>query len=307
MCFSSTIAMAIKFLKPQALLGSNADDDYLRTVLRYGDTTNPQAQLNAIADYGLKGGFTTKATFSDLQEILRAGRPVPVGFLHRGTPQRPSGGHWVLLTGLTDTHAVFHDPYGELDNVNGGYPRPGQGGRDVLYTLKNWLPRWTHGGEAWLLDVTDPVVAVPTPPTQHRHNRPEYKADWDSVKAIGRYFGAKWPQVVAAQWVQESGRGQYPSGKFNYFGIKGTPGTVKTTREFFNNEWVTIEDTFKDYPSPYACIEDLIRMWYKDYKGFRGVNRATSWKECCWLLRKEGYATDPKYATHLIQKVEESE
>ena len=39
MCFSSTVAMAIKFLKPQALLGVNADDDYLRTVLKFGDTS----------------------------------------------------------------------------------------------------------------------------------------------------------------------------------------------------------------------------------------------------------------------------
>ena len=28
MCFSSTCAMAVKYLKPQALLGSNADDIY---------------------------------------------------------------------------------------------------------------------------------------------------------------------------------------------------------------------------------------------------------------------------------------
>jgi hypothetical protein len=31
--------MAIKYLLPDALKGSNADDDYLRTVLKYGDTT----------------------------------------------------------------------------------------------------------------------------------------------------------------------------------------------------------------------------------------------------------------------------
>jgi hypothetical protein len=40
MCFSSTCAMAIKYLLPGALRGSNADDDYLRTVLKYGDTTS---------------------------------------------------------------------------------------------------------------------------------------------------------------------------------------------------------------------------------------------------------------------------
>jgi hypothetical protein len=293
--------MAIKFLKPQALLGFNADDDYLRTVLRYGDTTNPRAQLNAIADYGLKGQFTTKASLRDLQEILKAGRPVPVGFLHHGTPQRPSGGHWALLTGLTATTARFHDPYGELDNVNGGYPRPGIGGRNAVYTLRNWLPRWTHGGEAWLLDVTNPVAA-PSPPKV-----PEYKTDWASVRAIGQHFRARWPQVVAAQWALESGYGKFQSGRNNFFGIKGTPGTTKSTKEFLNGKWVTISDTFKDYFSPQACIEDLIRMWYRDYKGFRGVNRASSWRECCELLRKEGYATDPSYVTKLTKLIEEND
>ena len=35
MCFSSSVAMAIKFLKPEALLGVNADDDYLKVVLSF--------------------------------------------------------------------------------------------------------------------------------------------------------------------------------------------------------------------------------------------------------------------------------
>lgn len=297
MCFSSTIAMAIKFLKPKALLGSNADDDYLRTVLRYGDTTFVAAQQKAIRDYGLDSRFTTKASFGDLQRILSEGRPVPVPFLHHGPPSTPfGGGHWVLLTGLTETHARFHDPYGELDNVNGGYPRPGVGGKNVLYTLRNWLPRWNHGGQAWLLDVFDPA---PTPNAPEIAQVPGYNADWASVRAIARHFGAKFPQAVAAQWAIESGFGEHQSGKNNFFGIKGTPGTTKSTREFLNGKWVTISDTFKDYPSPQANIEDLIRLWYKDYRGFLGVNRASSWEECCELLRKEGYATDPSYVDKL--------
>ena len=37
MCFSSTCAMAVKYLRPDALKGSNADDTYLHTLRRYGD------------------------------------------------------------------------------------------------------------------------------------------------------------------------------------------------------------------------------------------------------------------------------
>lgn len=301
MCYSSTVAMAIKFLKPEALSGSNADDDYLKRVLSFGDTIYTSAQRAAIQTYGLKSYFTRKGTLADLRRILGEGRPVPVPWLHHGHRDAPrGGGHWGLLTGLTDTRGRFHDPYGELDNVNGGYPRPGIGGRNVWYTLKNWLPRWQHGGEAWYLDVYAPIT---TPDKPKVPSGPKYNADWASVAAIATYYGAKWPQVVAAQWALESGWGKTVSGTHNFFGIKGTPGTVKPTKEFLNGQWVTVNATFKNFASPNACIEEVIRLWYKDYRTFKGVNKAESNAECCVLLKKEGYATDPKYPDLLAKLV----
>jgi hypothetical protein len=62
MCFSSTCAMAIKYLLPDALRGSNADDDYLRTVLKYGDTTSSTSQVKACQQYGVFASFYTKGT-----------------------------------------------------------------------------------------------------------------------------------------------------------------------------------------------------------------------------------------------------
>jgi len=303
MCFSSSMAMGVKYLWPQALLGSNADDDYLRTVLKYGDTTNPAAQVRAAADYNVRAVFHRNGSLQSLRDRLKAGLPVPVGFLHQGPASAPrGGGHWVLVIGLTDTHVVVHDPYGELDNVNGGYPRRGIGGRAVRYSLKNWLPRWEVEGKGtgWFMDMRR-VEAVAKPVPQ----KSRYEASWKAVELVAGDCGAKWPQVVAAQWALESGWGKHLSGKFNFFGIKGTTGTKKETKEFLNGKWVTITDTFKDYPSPEACIEDLIRLWYKDYKGFKGVNRATSWEECCQLLQREGYATDPTYPQKLIKLIKE--
>jgi hypothetical protein len=303
MCFSSTMAMGVKYLWPQALLGSNADDDYLRTVLKYGDTTNPTAQIRAAAEYKVAATFHKNGSVRSLRDRLAAGLPVPVGFLHHGPASAPrGGGHWVLLIGLTETHGVFHDPYGELDNVNGGYPRRGVGGRAVQYSLRNWLPRWEVEGRGtgWFMDIRR-VSQEQQPP-----QKVAYKAEWDGVKAIASLEGARWPQVVAAQWALESGWGKHTSGRNNFFGIKGTPGTEHTTKEFLNGKWVTIRDTFKDYSTPEACISDLIRLWYKDYKGYKGVNRASSWEECCHLLRKEGYATDPDYPQKLIRLIKEN-
>jgi predicted chitinase len=142
MCFSSSVAMAIKFLKPDALKGSNADDTYLKTVLKYGKSTDPNAQAKAALEYGVKLTNRFDGTHKSLLEALKRG-PVCVGFLHHGPISAPrGGGHRILLIGATETHGIFHDPYGELDNVNGGYEKIGSGGKSVRYSWKNFLPRW---------------------------------------------------------------------------------------------------------------------------------------------------------------------
>jgi predicted chitinase len=142
MCRSSTNAMAIKAINPGALLGSNADDDYLKAVLRYGDTTEATPHVKAAAEFGVRLTNRTDGTLESLLEALRKG-PVGVGWLHHGRPSAPrGGGHHTLLIGATDTHVIMHDPYGEADLVNGGYAKIGSGGKDVLYSWKNWLPRW---------------------------------------------------------------------------------------------------------------------------------------------------------------------
>jgi hypothetical protein len=124
---------------------------------------------------------------------------------------------------------------------------------------------------------------------------------WEGIETAAALAGAKFPEVVAAQWALESAYGTALSGKNNFFGIKGTPGTVKTTWEDYGNGPVTIKATFKDFSSVYACVEHLVGQWYKDYKGYKGVNRATSREDCAYLLKREGYATDPIYAQKLIK------
>lgn len=128
---------------------------------------------------------------------------------------------------------------------------------------------------------------------------------WDGIEAAAKKAGAKFPEVVAAQWALESAFGTALSGKNNYFGIKGTPGTVKTTWEDYGNGPVTIKATFKDFATPYDCVNHLVTQWYKDYKGYKGVNRASSREDCAYLLKKEGYATDPIYAQKLIRLMEQ--
>ncbi len=120
MCFSSSCAMLLAFLKPGALTGPNGDDQYLARVQQFGDTTDPAAQIQALASYGITARFSNQASISTLEEQIAAGIPVPCGYLHRGPISRPAGGgHWLIVVGITPTHLIVHDPFGEADLVNG--------------------------------------------------------------------------------------------------------------------------------------------------------------------------------------------
>lgn len=147
MCFSSTCAMAVKYLNPAALQGSNADDDYLATVNKYGDSTEAAAQAAACKEYGVSARFKVIGSKSLLVNEINKGFPVAVGVLHHGRVTAPrGGGHWMLAIGESENFGTFHDPYGEMDVVNGGYVKVGNGGKAVNYTWKNWLPRWEVDG-----------------------------------------------------------------------------------------------------------------------------------------------------------------
>ena len=100
---------------------------------------------------------------------------------------------------------------------------------------------------------------IETPP------KPAFDNTWDGVIAAAQSAGAKYPELVAAQWALESNWGKHPSGEHNYFGIKGT-GSTRTTQEFIDNTWVTITDGFVNFPDLRSCITYLVDRWYKDYK-----------------------------------------
>jgi len=122
---------------------------------------------------------------------------------------------------------------------------------------------------------------------------------WQMIATLAQKAGANYPELVAAQWACESGWGKYQSGKNNFFGIKGS-GTKKETQEWDGAKFITIMDEFKDYQSPEECVNDLVEKWYKDYRGYSGVNDAKNREEAARELVRQGYATDPKYADKLI-------
>lgn len=135
---------------------------------------------------------------------------------------------------------------------------------------------------------------------------PKGDVSWSGIKNLAKQAGAKYPECVAAQWALESGWGKHTSGKNNFFGLKGAGTTVMTT-EYLNGAYVSMEDSFIDFPSPGACVKYLVERWYLDYGGYRGVNNTSNRNECARELVRQGYATDPHYAEKLIRLMNEND
>lgn len=145
MCFSSSCAMLVEALRPGTLSGPNGDDAYLGRVLRYGDTTDPMAQLKALSSYGIEASFTKHANWQMVERRIDSGVPVPLGFLHHGTASAPGGGgHWLCCIGYTPDALIVHDPFGEIDLARGGYLN--NWGARLRYSRKNFGPRWMVEG-----------------------------------------------------------------------------------------------------------------------------------------------------------------
>lgn len=163
MCFSSTCAMAAEALIPGCLAGPGQPDDrYLTIVGRFGDTTNATAQIKALASLGIKAKFRDDGQLETLRAKLREGVPIPVGWLHRGPANAPTGGgHWSLVRGwdAVARKVIHNDPNGEAELVSGGYTTTAVGsGRSVRYSWQNWGPRWMAEGvgSGWWLDLSKP-------------------------------------------------------------------------------------------------------------------------------------------------------
>ena len=153
MCFSSSMAMAMDYLDSDAIEGD--DDWYLNEVFKYGDSVSSDAQLAAARSLGFEVDFHMDGSEQDLIDQLDKGIPVPIGILHNGSVDHPTGGgHWICLIGYDSKYFHVHDPFGELSLISGGYPKAGpEDGKDQRYTRKNLMKRWliANDHDGWMM------------------------------------------------------------------------------------------------------------------------------------------------------------
>jgi ABC-type bacteriocin/lantibiotic exporter with double-glycine peptidase domain len=140
-CFSSSAAMVARFYGKV-----RGDNEYIKLRSKYGDTTDAQAQIKTLQSLGLNARLLTNCSADFIESELRAGRPLMVGWLHKGPVTAPTGGgHWSVIIGFTDSAFIFNDPNGEADIINGGYINNTKGA-GIAYSRKNWLRRWEVDG-----------------------------------------------------------------------------------------------------------------------------------------------------------------
>ena len=140
-CFSSSCAMLLEAIKLGTLQGANGDDQYLAVVQRFGDTTDANAQLRALAHFGVTARLVQNADFQLIEQQIARGIPVPCGYLHRGPVDRPTGsGHWLVVVGHTPTQVVVNDPWGEPDLIHG--TTLNANGMGLRFSRQNFGKRW---------------------------------------------------------------------------------------------------------------------------------------------------------------------
>jgi flagellum-specific peptidoglycan hydrolase FlgJ len=128
--------------------------------------------------------------------------------------------------------------------------------------------------------------------------------------------------VTIAQAILESGYGTTSLGMEanNLFGMKAElsnnawPSSwkgktfTKSTKEYLNKKWRTVTAVFRSYSSFAESIADhssyLANAMNGDKLRYEGVVGNTSYKSTLKLIKKGGYATDPKYVTKLCNIIE---
>jgi hypothetical protein len=132
--------------------------------------------------------------------------------------------------------------------------------------------------------------------------------NWHHIATLAKKHGAKYPMLVAAQWALESGWGKSIVGN-NPFGLKGSNVKAVTT-EYVNGKPRQVLGSFLKFYDIEEAVRYLVDHWYKDYRNgnntYRGVNNAKNRNAAAWQLVHEGFATDPAYATKLIDIMEKN-
>jgi hypothetical protein len=137
---------------------SEPESVYMRILIKYGDTTDNDAQTKALKALGIDSYFSFSLSTKDVLDSLQAGIPVVVGFAYG------SGGHICLVVGHDPIHKLWlvHDPFGIRHGASDAYDIGAYGAYDhYSYDVFQQLFLDSGGNTGWGRIVTS-IANKPT-------------------------------------------------------------------------------------------------------------------------------------------------
>lgn len=121
------------------------------------------------------------------------------------------------------------------------------------------------------------------------------------------------PSIILGQAILESNSGTSSlSAQYNnLFGIKAfgdEPKVILYTKEYVDDKWIEVPEPFRSYPTWEASMDDHVDLfkegvnWNRDL--YLKVLTADNYHEAAKELQTVGYATDPDYASKIIDVIE---
>ena len=149
-CFDSAAAMVAAFHRTVQSQGA-----YRKVRRKHGDTTEVHAQVSALRSLGLDAEFRQNVRVEDIEIEIDAGRPIMVGWLHRGdfTKGNPAVcnsegcGHWSVIIGYDKDDFIAMDPMGKPDMEHGGHDTT-KSGELIKMSRPAFYQRFLIEGEA---------------------------------------------------------------------------------------------------------------------------------------------------------------
>jgi len=149
-CFDSAAAMVANFYR-----AVKSQNEYRQVRRRFGDTTEVHSQVSALRALGLDAEFRKNVRVEDIEIEIDAGRPLMVGWLHRGNfaEGQPAVcdsegcGHWSVIVGYNKDEFIAMDPMGKPYMETGGH-NPRRSGELIKMLRPAFYQRFLIEGEA---------------------------------------------------------------------------------------------------------------------------------------------------------------
>jgi murein L,D-transpeptidase YcbB/YkuD len=132
-----------------------------------------------------------------------------------------------------------------------------------------------------------------------------------AAQSVGRKYNVL-PSLLISMACLESNFGQsgLASRGHNLFGVKGSyqgQSVTMATKEYINNQWVTIQAKFKSYPGWAESLEDVCLLFTNgvswDRSKYHNLIGEQNIEVAAHSVQADGYCTDPGYGDKLMKIV----